>query len=211
MKKRFTRLLKGSSSNPDLPVAGGSQLSPPSGDRSHRGLSKFHPKSWRKSTNPSALSAQHSPNPASSSAQDLLPARIGQDPLPLVVPAPKSDPDQSANSSTAKVELLDPKLKERIADATRGEGDMKNISGVTRNIASSNNHLQSVPSAIDTTSKILDSLRLFTSVADGLANVHPYVQAVLSIFTSASKMILDQADRDAAVNDLLAKISDVYA
>ncbi|KAG1792158.1 uncharacterized protein HD556DRAFT_572080 [Suillus plorans] len=42
------------------------------------------------------------------------------------------------------------------------------------------------------------------------AQVHPYAKVALSIFTCASKMILDQAHRDVAVRLLLSKISEVY-
>ncbi|OJA17233.1 hypothetical protein AZE42_00168 [Rhizopogon vesiculosus] len=54
-------------------------------------------------------------------------------------------------------------------------------------------------------------MKVFNSIATQIAEVHPHAKVALSVFTCASKMILDQADRDIAVSDLLKKVSDVYA
>ncbi|KAG1725688.1 uncharacterized protein EDB91DRAFT_1167458 [Suillus paluster] len=81
---------------------------------------------------------------------------------------------------------------------------------MVQNIASASNNLQSVPDTMDTFSAILRPLKAFNSIANGLADLHPYAKVALSIFTCASKIILDQADRDAAVSHLLSKISEVY-
>ncbi|KAG2366045.1 hypothetical protein BDR07DRAFT_567652 [Suillus spraguei] len=82
---------------------------------------------------------------------------------------------------------------------------------MVQNTASASDNLQSVSDTIDTYSPILKPLRVFNSIATELADVHPYVKAVLSIFTCASKMILAQAKRDDDVSRLLSKILDVYA
>ncbi|KIK35896.1 hypothetical protein CY34DRAFT_16757 [Suillus luteus UH-Slu-Lm8-n1] len=49
----------------------------------------------------------------------------------------------------------------------------------------------------------------FNTIINDVAN-HPYTKVALSICTRASKMILDQADRDVAVSRLLSKIFKVY-
>ncbi|OJA15243.1 hypothetical protein AZE42_11550, partial [Rhizopogon vesiculosus] len=58
---------------------------------------------------------------------------------------------------------------------------------------------------------MLKPLKAFNSIANGIAEVHPYAKVALSILTSASQMILDQADRDDAVSSLLSKVSEVFA
>ncbi|OJA13995.1 hypothetical protein AZE42_04600 [Rhizopogon vesiculosus] len=58
---------------------------------------------------------------------------------------------------------------------------------------------------------MLKPLKAFNSIANAIAEVHPYAKVALSILISASKMILDQADRDDAVSSLLSKVSEVFA
>ncbi|KAG1740549.1 uncharacterized protein EDB91DRAFT_355854 [Suillus paluster] len=121
-------------------------------------------------------------------------------------------PEQASDARAANAEQLDPKfLNEKIGDASKNMEGMKNVPGMAQNTASASDNLQSIPNTIDTFSTILGPLKLFNSVADGLADVHPYAKVALSIFTFASKMIIAQADRDAAVSGLLQKISEIYA
>ncbi|KIK33561.1 hypothetical protein CY34DRAFT_35281, partial [Suillus luteus UH-Slu-Lm8-n1] len=68
----------------------------------------------------------------------------------------------------------------------------------------------SVSDTVDTFSTLLTPLKAFNTIVNEIANVHPYAKVALSIFTCASKMILDQADRDDAVSRLLSKISEVF-
>ncbi|KAG1741914.1 uncharacterized protein EDB91DRAFT_1336257, partial [Suillus paluster] len=211
-----------SRSNPDFPVEiGASEIEtssfPPSRDESPRKPPGLFRKLWGKATKRSAQSARQSSNPepavASSSAPDLLPAQTTQDPSPLTAPTPTPGPnaDQPSNSGILKVEQPDPKfVNERIADATKGVAGMKNVPVMAQNTASQTNNLQSIPDTIDTFSAILKPLKAFNSIANVLADAHPYAKVALSIFTYASQMILDQADRDAAVSGLLSKISEVY-
>ncbi|KAG0701496.1 hypothetical protein DFH29DRAFT_554692 [Suillus ampliporus] len=225
MKKRLSRLVGRSRSNPHLPVEGGaseieSSSRPSSRNASRRGLSGLFPKFVDKLTNHSAQSARQSPNPepaaASSSAQDVLHPQTSKDPSPLTAPTPtpESTPEQVSNSAISKQaeQPGSPKsVNQRLADATKGVEGMKNVAGIVENTASAPNNLQSVSDAIDTFSPILEPLKAFNSIAERLADIHPYAKVALSIFTCASKMILDQASRDAAVSSLLAKISAVYA
>ncbi|KAG1723722.1 WD40-repeat-containing domain protein [Suillus paluster] len=112
------------------------------------------------------------------------------------------DPDPSANSDIAKptssgqtftdklvsvnsygkspimAEQLDPtSVNERIADATKRIAGIKNISG----IFGPKYYL------------VNQQPPVFNTVANGLADVHPYVKVALSILTCASKMVLGQA------------------
>ncbi|KAG1794911.1 uncharacterized protein HD556DRAFT_410835 [Suillus plorans] len=216
-KKRW-RLLKRSRSNPQLAEERGRRTAsePSSLSPSRNGLSRFLPKSFHKSTR----SARQSPNPeptvAGSSAQDPLHLQTSQDLLPPTIP-PEPNPDQSSDvgvvntSLTITSEQPDLKLvKEKLANAKTHLDGIKHVSGMVENTASASDNLQSASDTIDVFSQVLAPLRVFNSVVTGLADVHPYAKVALSIFTFASKMILDQADRDAAVSRLLSKISDIY-
>ncbi|KAG1727564.1 uncharacterized protein EDB91DRAFT_890641 [Suillus paluster] len=226
-KKPFgTGWLRRNRSNPHSPV--GSEASeietssfPPSRDESPGKPPGLFRKLWGKANKRSARSARQSSNPepavASSSAPDLLPTQTTQNPSPLTAPThtptptPEPNLDQPSNSGIPKAEQPDPKsVNKRIIDATKGVAGMKNVPVMAQNAASQTNNLQSVPDTIDTFSAILKPLKAFNSIANVLADAHPYAKVALSIFTYASQMILDQADRDAAVSGLLSKISEVY-
>ncbi|OAX32570.1 hypothetical protein K503DRAFT_870078, partial [Rhizopogon vinicolor AM-OR11-026] len=113
-------------------------------------------------------------------------------------------------SNTAETQQLDEQLmRKRIDEVTQSLAGISHLSG-THKIASAKDNLQSVPDAINTASAALEPLKVFNSIANGLADIHPYAKVALSIFTCASKMILDQADRDDAVSGLLTKVSEVY-
>ncbi|KAG2738391.1 WD40 repeat-like protein, partial [Suillus brevipes Sb2] len=169
-----------------------------------------------------ARSAGQSPNPestaASSSRQALPHSQTNQDLSLLTTITLEPNPDQSSDSGVANIsstitsDKSDPKLVQAtLAKAKAGVDGIGLISGRVENVASASDHLQSVPDTIDSFSKILKPFEQFHSVATTLANVHPYAKVALGIFTCASKMILDQANRDVEVSQLLSKISDVYA
>ncbi|KAG2753049.1 hypothetical protein P692DRAFT_20908539, partial [Suillus brevipes Sb2] len=192
---------------------------PPSRNKSRSRLSRLIPKCLSKHF---ARSAEQSPNPGptatSSSTRDLLHPQTSQDFPLLTTTALEPDLDQAPEPRAAKSsptitsEQPDSKLVQAtIAKATAGVDGMGHVSGMVENATSASDNLQSVSDTIDTLSPILKPLKVFNSVAAGLADVHPYAKAALSIFTCASKMILDQANRDTAVSCLLSKISGVYA
>ncbi|KIK38627.1 hypothetical protein CY34DRAFT_14919 [Suillus luteus UH-Slu-Lm8-n1] len=56
----------------------------------------------------------------------------------------------------------------------------------------------------------LKPLRIFDSVIGEIANVHPYAKMALGVLSCAAKIILAQANRDAALLKLLEKLSEVY-
>ncbi|OJA16893.1 hypothetical protein AZE42_12246 [Rhizopogon vesiculosus] len=96
---------------------------------------------------------------------------------------PPATEGQTTNSGAAKVE---PDPEEEIAN------------------------VQSGLDAVDWVSSIRAPLKEFNSSANTIIDVPPYAKVALSIFTCASKMILDQADWDIAISNLLAKVSDIY-
>ncbi|KAG2742087.1 hypothetical protein P692DRAFT_20749482, partial [Suillus brevipes Sb2] len=133
-------------------------------------------------------------------------------PLPTTI-TPEPNPDQSSDSGCPhQSEQPHPKrVKAALAKAKGGIDGIRLVSGKVENVASASDHLQSVPDTIDSFSKILKTFEKFHSVATTLTNVHPYAKVALGIFTCASKMIFDQANRDDQVSRLLLKISEVYA
>lgn len=62
--------------------------------------------------------------------------------------------------------------------------------------------------AIDAT--YLAPLSIFYTVVNSIANIHPYAQMALSALTSASQLILSQANLDASIRALLSKVSETY-
>ncbi|KAG2340093.1 WD40 repeat-like protein [Suillus weaverae] len=219
-KKRWDSSLKQSRSDPHLAeerraISDPSSL-PPSRNGSRRGLSRLVHKLFGKVTNRVARSARQSPNPeptaTSSSEQDPLHPQTSQDLSPPTTTTLEQNLRQSSNLHVPKSEQPDPKLvKATLANAKAGLEGIRHVSGMVENAALASDNLQSVSDTIDMFSTILGPLKVFNSIATGLADVHPYAKVALSIFTCASKMILDQANRDDAVLGLLTKISDVYA
>lgn len=56
----------------------------------------------------------------------------------------------------------------------------------------------------------LKPLRIFDDVIGKIADLHPYAKMTLGVLSWTAKVILAQADRDAAVLELLKKLSEVY-
>ncbi|KAG2747110.1 WD40 repeat-like protein [Suillus brevipes Sb2] len=192
-----------------------SSFLPPSRNESRRGLLRSLRKRIAQST---GQSPNAEPIAASSSRQGLLHSQTSQDLSLLTTITLEPNPDQSSDSGIANTssaitsEKSDPKLVQAtLAKAKAGVDGIGIVSGKVENVASASDHLQSVPDTIDSFSKILKTFEKFHSVATMLTNVHPYAKVALGIFTCASKMILDQANRDDQVSRLLSKISEVYA
>ncbi|KAG6329841.1 hypothetical protein ID866_9247, partial [Astraeus odoratus] len=59
-------------------------------------------------------------------------------------------------------------------------------------------------------STLIQPLSIFNKVVEGISKIHPYAQVALIGLAAASKLILDQMDRDAKVQQLLSKISETY-
>ncbi|KAG6330502.1 hypothetical protein ID866_8587, partial [Astraeus odoratus] len=59
-------------------------------------------------------------------------------------------------------------------------------------------------------STYLQPLKTFNAVVDTFANVHPYAKMALGVLSWASQMIINQVNRDMAINELLEKIREFY-
>ncbi|KAJ8592441.1 hypothetical protein M405DRAFT_50554 [Rhizopogon salebrosus TDB-379] len=188
----------------------------PSQTRSGKGPLQLTRKLWNKVTkSPSTASAGRSSNTAAISPSPSFPDPTindpSQHPPPPTILVSEPNLGQDTNSGDAKVEVPDQQLvKEKIDVASQGLAGTSTVPGVAQNIASTTNTLQSAPDAMDTFSKMLAPLKVFNSIASGIADIHPYAKAVMSIFIYASNIIIAQADRDNAVRALLEKISEVY-
>ncbi|KAG1724630.1 uncharacterized protein EDB91DRAFT_123426 [Suillus paluster] len=116
-----------------------------------------------------------------------------QGPSPFTAHTTEPKPDQPSNSSNGKIKLL----------------YLETLLSLLSSVIRPNNLTQDwsmkespMPPKF---SAILGPLKAFNSVANGLADVHPYANVALIIFTCASK-----ADRDNDVSHLLPKMSEVY-
>lgn len=70
------------------------------------------------------------------------------------------------------------------------------------------------PANLDTTDNFSDTylkpLKIFNSMIDTIANVHPYAKIALGALSCASKIVLAQVDRDKALLGLVIKVAQVY-
>jgi len=64
-----------------------------------------------------------------------------------------------------------PDPNERIADARKAAAAMKGFSGIVLNPASATDNVQSGLDTIDKFSSIIEPLKVFNSIANGIANV----------------------------------------
>ncbi|KAJ8597149.1 hypothetical protein M405DRAFT_780480 [Rhizopogon salebrosus TDB-379] len=152
---------------------------------------------------------------ANSSGQDISLARTSQAPSPTTAPTPDGNPGQATNPGTVSSEVGlshagAPDPKESIAVAYDAAAVMSGPSGMIENITSATDDGRSGLQTIDNFSSIIEPLKVFNTIANQIANIHPYSQVVMSIFTGVSKMILNQKELDNAVRGLLEKISGIY-
>ncbi|KAG2128335.1 uncharacterized protein EDB93DRAFT_1109034 [Suillus bovinus] len=202
-RKKRLGLLRRSHSSPRLAeergrrAASDSSSLQPSRDESRGGLSRILPKSAR--------SARQSANPEPTVAGSSN-IKTTQHSSPLV--ASKLNPDQSASSGIAEAELPPDTMlvAETLADAQTGVAGISSIGGIVQNTASAIGDLQSNSDTINQFSAILSC----KCAPAYLYLLHPYAKVALGILTQASKIILDQANLDVAISDLLSKVSDVY-
>jgi hypothetical protein len=66
-------------------------------------------------------------------------------------------------------------VKAMLADAKEDFEGIRHVSGMAGNAASASDNLQSVPNAIHMFSRILGPLKVFNTVANGLADVWPFI------------------------------------
>ncbi|KAG2154589.1 hypothetical protein DEU56DRAFT_751281 [Suillus clintonianus] len=177
-KKRWGWLKSGRSDAhlPEERTASDSYSLLPSKNASRRRFSRVVPKFIGKVTNRSASSARQSPNPettaASSCAPVLLHSQTSQVLSPLTTTTPELNSDQSSDLRIAKAEQPDPKLvRTALANAKAEFEGVKHVSGTVDNATSASDNPQSIPDTIDAFPAILGPLKVFNSVANGLADV----------------------------------------
>ncbi|KAG2156990.1 hypothetical protein DEU56DRAFT_750210 [Suillus clintonianus] len=112
-----------------------------------------------------------------------------QSPNPVAIAASSSAQDVPPNCIT-RVKQPDPKsVNDRNSNATK---DVIGMTGIFQNVASVAGHLQSDSVSNSNMSKmvseLLPKLKLFNSLANGLADVHPHVKVALNILTCVSKI-----------------------
>ncbi|KAG2136565.1 uncharacterized protein EDB93DRAFT_1106780 [Suillus bovinus] len=205
-------------SDPRLPRGRGKRATkqdlssfPPSQTGSPRRHSGFCRKFWDKVIN-QCRCAQNNGRSLSPSPVDGIQSR--RDPVPVQIPqvGVVLALDTRILKSIIQPEPLNPEVvNERIRDATRGITDIRLVSGNAKNAVSATGKVQTVLNEVDMWTAILGPLKTFNSVADRIGDIHPYLKGTMTILTGASQIIIDQADRDAAVYRLLEKISEVYA
>ncbi|KAG2106953.1 uncharacterized protein F5147DRAFT_653550 [Suillus discolor] len=137
------------------------------------------------SQDPSSLSPSTSGSSGRSSGS--VHKLFGKD---LTAPTSEAYHKQSSDSGiVAKAEHLDPKfVNKRIANATKGVAGIGQVPTIVKHASSTVNNLPSVSDTIDMFSPLLRPLKAFNSIANEIANVHPYAKVALSIFTCASKV-----------------------
>ncbi|KAG2117586.1 hypothetical protein DEU56DRAFT_905092 [Suillus clintonianus] len=184
-RKKLWRLKK-SRSDPHLaeerarePVNSSSPLPPSRNEIRGRSPGRFR-KFFAKVPNPFQRSARQSPNPqttaATSSTQHIPPTQITQDPSPHITPTPEPNIELSPNPRTAEAEHLEPKfVNERITSAAKGLTGIGLVPPIIQNASSAPDNLQSVSDTIYKSSALLEPLKAFNSIANGIADVWAYI------------------------------------
>ncbi|KAG2136356.1 uncharacterized protein EDB93DRAFT_1231725, partial [Suillus bovinus] len=104
---------------------------------------------------------------------------------------------------------VDPKSAlQHAKEAVKG---MKSLSKPVRSVVSTT---QNAPAGLEDAYNFQDTylkpLKIFDSVIEKLADVHPYAKIALGALSCASKMVIAQADRDQADHRLVDKLEQVY-
>ncbi|KAG1901684.1 uncharacterized protein F5891DRAFT_1107771 [Suillus fuscotomentosus] len=81
---------------------------------------------------------------------------------------------------------------------------------VTSVVSKAEDGPKDLAAADDIPTTYLQQLKIFDTVIENLANVHPYAKMVLGMLSAASKVLLAQTERDKSVQSLLNKLEQVY-
>ncbi|THH21102.1 hypothetical protein EW146_g406 [Bondarzewia mesenterica] len=84
------------------------------------------------------------------------------------------------------------------------------IGGLTSAVDGTSPVVGGVTTAINTWEPLLDKLKVFTSLVDEVAEVHPYAKIAWSVLSGAYKIVLAQKDRDENIETLLKTMNDMY-
>ncbi|OAX31270.1 hypothetical protein K503DRAFT_814146, partial [Rhizopogon vinicolor AM-OR11-026] len=199
-KKRLFGWLKHSHSDHRLPQNQAASANEPSSGpasprpRPQRLICKLWGKVFKKDSTIGTQLLNPAPLANSPDRQDISPAQTDQTPSPLIAPTPEANSDQVPDLPAANL------VTKSLENAHKSLSGASHVPDLLQNTASATANADSVLHPIDTFSNCLTPLK-----------VHPYAKVALSILTSASQMILDQADRDDAVSSLLSKVSEVFA
>lgn len=127
-----------------------------------------------------------------------------QPPAPVLREDPK---DESANTSKRADAVT---VDQAIGNAQKGVDKLNLIPGLAQGAANTVGMASTAMNKIDSVDSYLAPLKIFNSVITTIAGLHPYAAVALAALTTASNLILAQANLDAAIHDLLAKVSNVY-
>ncbi|KAG2107521.1 uncharacterized protein F5147DRAFT_761311 [Suillus discolor] len=134
-------------------------------------------------------------------------------------PAPPNARREERASSTPNIEAqaapsdtgVEADVPSALRDAQGATEHMHSLSRRSKAVASAGKDAQE---DLDTAGKFEDAylkpLRIFDAVIGEIADLHPYAKMALGVLSCAAKIILAQADRDAAVLILLEKLCQVY-
>ncbi|PPQ72843.1 hypothetical protein CVT26_003476 [Gymnopilus dilepis] len=97
-----------------------------------------------------------------------------------------------------------------IKDAEAAIAVMKPLLGPAEAAASTISQVDDPIDLMDPALSLVSALSQFNRIVDDISTVHPYVHAAWSILGAASKLIVNQVERDKSVHDLLLKMDKIY-
>ncbi|KAG2029149.1 hypothetical protein BDR03DRAFT_1096314 [Suillus americanus] len=121
-------------------------------------------------------------------------------------------PTSKVQAAPSGVEIPDPQSVDAgLRDAREGMESMRLLGKHSTAVASTaKDGPKDLDAADNFQTTYLQPLRVFDTVIGDLANVHPYAKVVLSVLSTASKIILAQTERDESVQSLLKKLEQIY-
>ncbi|KAI6022494.1 hypothetical protein BKA83DRAFT_1210845 [Pisolithus microcarpus] len=119
----------------------------------------------------------------------------------------ESRKDESANTSKPADGVT---VDQAVSNAQKDVDKLNRIPGLAESAVNTIGIASTAMTKIDTVDSYLAPLKIFNSVVTTIAGLHPYAAIALAALTTAANLILAQANLDATIHDLLAKISSVY-
>ncbi|KAF7971790.1 hypothetical protein HWV62_19921 [Athelia sp. TMB] len=116
----------------------------------------------------------------------------------------------SQDADIARIQQAEASIQARIG-VDRLKGLSTTLGAVKTASSISNATLDSAQNFVDVWGSVVDKLELFAKVADGLSEIHPYVQTACFVLSAVAKVIVAQQKRDRAVVQLIDTIDDVYS
>ncbi|KAG2105031.1 uncharacterized protein F5147DRAFT_244140 [Suillus discolor] len=182
VSKRFKR------SRRQVPVVQNTDHESASSNQNTEDVSHLHPSGGDKAATSENLSGCVNQGMSGEPASKVLDAPAGMEEIP--------DP-----------QLVDTELR----GAREGTESMRPLGGCVASVVSkTEDGSKDLAAADDFQSTYLQPLKVFDTVIENLANVHPYAKMALGMLSAASKIIIAQAERDQSVQSLLEKLEDVY-